>query len=166
MFPNCLISRCGLVALICLTVPLAGCSQQEASDAIAEAEQAAEEAADTIVEDAGQVVESGKQLAGELGEKAMGFLTPLKEKFGSLEDLKGQPDQLKQAVSELLESIEQKAEGIELPESVNEALAAIKTKLVALKEYLEGEFEQANIDEQIQGIIESVKSGLDFSAES
>jgi hypothetical protein len=140
-----------------------GCSQQEAVDAVQQAEQAAEEAADTIAKDTEQMVEQGQAMAADLGEKAMAYLGPLKEKLGNLEGLKETPEELKTAVSELIQSIENKAEDMNLPEAVSSALASVKEKLVALQEYLQGEVEQAKIDEHIQGIMDTVKSGLGMS---
>ena len=148
-----------------------GCSQEDAAKKLSEAEEAAEKAADTIAKDtdkamqkgeeiASEAVKEGKELAGELGEKAMAFLTPLKEKFGNLESLKESPEKLKQAATELIASIEQKAEGITLPETVSNTLNSVKEQLVALKEYLEGEYEQAKINDHIQEIMDSVRTGL------
>jgi uncharacterized coiled-coil DUF342 family protein len=147
-----------------------GCDEQ-ASQTIKKAEQSAENAAATIAEDAGELaaeggaiaseaIEEGKQMASELSEKASAYLSPLKEKFGNLESLKSKPEELKVAVSELLQSLEQKAEGIDLPEAVTTALATIKEKLVALKEYLEGEVEETQLDQRLKEIGESVKTGL------
>jgi DNA repair exonuclease SbcCD ATPase subunit len=147
-----------------------GCDDQ-ASQTLKRAEESAESAAATIAEDAGELVkegeaaasdaiEQGKQMASELGEKATAYLTPLKEKFGNLESLKGKPEELKTAVNELLQSLEQKTEDIQLPEAISTALATIKEKLIALKEYLAGEVEQSQLDQRLQEISESVKSGL------
>jgi vacuolar-type H+-ATPase subunit H len=137
-----------------------GCTQQEATETMKQAEESAQQTAESIKQDAGEMVEKGEQMASELGEKATAFLSPLKEKFGNLDSLKDKPEELKKAVADLIQSIEAKAEGIQLPESVNNTLAAVKEKLVALRDYLEGEFEQANVDEQVQGIMDSVESGL------
>jgi hypothetical protein len=98
-----------------------------------------------------------------LGEKAMAYLSPLKEKLGNLESLKDKPEELKTAVTELIQTIEDKAADIELPEAVSNTLATVKERLVALKDYLQGEVEQAKIDEHIQKIMDAVKSGLGMS---
>ncbi len=37
-------------------------------------------------------------------------------------------------------------------------MATIKEKLVALKEYLQGEYDEAKIGEMVQGIMDSFKS--------
>ena len=146
-----------------LTIFAAGCSKEEAADSLKKAEKAAEGAAETIVEDTEKVIKEGEELAGELGDKAMAYLTPMKEKFGNLESLKDKPAELKEAVAELITSIEEKAEDIELPEALNKSLTTVKDKLVALKDYLEGEVEQAKIEEHVNGIMETVKSGLGMS---
>ncbi len=155
------------VMLACCTalIPLAaGCSQKEASEAISEAKASAEEASQSLAGDASAMMEKGKEMASELGENATAFLTPLKEKFGNLESLKETPEKLKTAVTELITSIEQKADGINLPEAMRQTLASVKEKLVALKNYLEGEYEQAGIDEKVNDIVSSVKSGLGMSS--
>lgn len=163
-----------------------GCSKQEASTAFKNAEESARDAAETVAADvgdaakegqemAGDALEGGKQaasdavkkgadLASDLGEKAMAFVAPLKEKVGNLDNLKEKPEELKVAVEDLIQSMEQKAEGMELPESVSNALATIKEKLVALKDYLEGEVEQAQVNERVQDIMDSVKSGLGMTS--
>jgi hypothetical protein len=153
--------------VVVMLVPLisfpSGCSKEEATESLKKAEDAAEHAAETIADDTEEVIKEGEELAEELGEKALAYLTPLKEKFGNLDGLKGKPAELKVAVADLIKSIEEKAEDIELPEAVSNALAAAKDKLVALKEYLEGEVEQAKVEEHIQDIVESIKSGLGMS---
>ena len=98
--------------------------------------------------------------AKELGEKAMGFLTPLKEKFGDLDSLKDKPEELKKAVVSMIETIEYKSADLELPESVSSMLATVKEKLTALKTYLEGEVEQSGIDDRLKEIGESMKGAL------
>jgi hypothetical protein len=155
----------GLSLGLCATVMLAtgGCSQEGVQERVQEAENAAGQAAAKIAEDAGKVVKEGQELAGELGEKAVAFLTPLKEKFGDLEDLKTKPKELKQAVAELLQSIEQKTADIQLPEAASNALATAKEKLTALKNDLDGEIEQAKIDEHIKEILEAVRAKLGVS---
>ena len=162
-----------------------GCTKQDATATMEKAGASAKEAAETVSANVGDAVKEGGKMAGdaleegkqaasdavkkgsemasELGEKAVAFLAPMKEKFGDLDSLKEKPEELKTAVDELIQSIEKKAEDIELPESVSTALATIKEKLVALKDYLGGEVEQAKIDEHLKDIMESVKSGLGMS---
>jgi uncharacterized coiled-coil DUF342 family protein len=142
-----------------MVVSSIGCSKEQAEQSVKQVE----EAADTIAKDAGDVVEKGKEMAGDLSEKANAFINPLKEKLGQLEDLKDKPDELKKAVADLIQSIEDKAENIELPEALTGTLATVKEKLQELKEYLEGEVEQAKVEEHIQEIMKSVKSGLGMS---
>lgn len=144
----------GVLLLAC------GCSKE----AVENAERAAESTAETISEDAEAVVKEGEAMVSDLGEAAMSFLSPLKEKFGGLESLKDTPAELKTAVTELIQSIEGKAENISLPEGVTTALTTVKEKLVALRDYLEGEADQAKIDEQLKSIMDSVKSGLGMSS--
>lgn len=167
------------IGLFASLAMLSGCTEQEATDSLKRAEATAEQAATAVAEDvgeamekgeeaagaavdkgteiAGDVFDQGKELASALSEKASAYLTPIKQEFGSLEGLKEKPDQLKAAVTALIESIEAKAEDIELPESVSSALATVKEKLIALKDYLEGEFEQAKIDEHLKEITDSAK---------
>ncbi len=140
-----------------------GCSPEDAADTMKKAGESAREGADTMTKDAGKMVAAGEKLAGQLGDKAMEFLSPLKEKFGSLESLKESPAELKEAVTELIQSIETKAEGIKLPEAMTKTLTGIKEKLVALRDYLGGEIEQTKIDEYVGDIMNSVKSGLGMS---
>ena len=83
-------------------------------------------AAETIAEDTKKVVKEGEELAEELGEKAMAYLTPLKEKFGNLDSLKDKPEELKKAVADLIKTIEDKADDVELPESLANALATVE----------------------------------------
>ena len=154
-----------IVACVTLMVICSGCSKEEAEQTVKKAEESAEEAADTIAEGTSDIVEKGSEMASQLGEAAMAYLGPLKDKFGNLESLKESPEELKKAVTELIQSIEEKAEGLELPEAISNTLATAKEKLVALKEYLEGEVEQAKIDEHIKSIMDSIKSGLGMSTE-
>lgn len=156
----------GLVFAGCamLLVVGGGCTKEEASDTLTKAEEAGEEAAATIADKSKEVVEKGGELAQKLGEKATAYLTPLKEKLGNLEGLKDKPEELKKAVTELIQSIEDKSEDVKLPESVSKTLATVKEKLVALKNYLDGKVDQAKIEEHIQEIQESIKSGLGLSS--
>jgi molybdopterin converting factor small subunit len=162
---------CSLLAVSALALlVLNGCSKKDAQDAVDAAGDAAQEAADDISEGAKEVVdtgkeavEKGKEIASELGEQAVAYLTPLKEKLGGLESLKDKPEELKTAVNDLIKSMEDKAEDLKLPEAISNTLATVKEKLVALKDYLEGEVEQAQIDERIAEIMDSVKSGLGLS---
>lgn len=151
-----LLSQIGVIMMALL--PLSGCNQQEAEQTLSDAETAAQQAAETVAEDVESAVEQGGQMASDLGEQAKAYLTPMTEKFGNLEDLKDSPEKLKAAVTELIESIEQKLEDIKLPEAMGDSLASIKEKLVALRDYLQGEYEQARIDEHVQDIAETVKS--------
>lgn len=159
------LNKLAFVACFAAATSFGGCSTEEATEELKKAGAAAEGAASEVAEDVGAVVEEGEKMAGELGEKAQAFLTPLKDKVGNLEELKKSPEKLKTAVGEMIESIEQKAEGIELPETVSKTLATVKEKLVELRDYLEGEYEQAKIDERVQDIVDSVKSGLGLSKE-
>ncbi|KAA5547291.1 hypothetical protein FYK55_02530 [Roseiconus nitratireducens] len=173
----------GIAALSMIS--LSGCNRDEAVDAMRSAEETAKSTADAVAQGAGetlkegeamasqaaeegkkqadQAVEKGKQMASDLSDKAMAFLNPLKEKLSNLDELKDSPEKLKTAVDDLIETIESKAEGITLPESMSNAVATIKEKLVALKEYLEGEVEQAKIDEKIAEITDTVKNKLSMS---
>jgi uncharacterized coiled-coil DUF342 family protein len=154
-----LVRRTSLVFAALVLVSSNGCSKEQAEESVKQAE----EAADTIAKDAEEVVEKGKEMADELGEKAIAFINPLREKFGQLEGLKDKPDELKEAVTDLIQSIEDKAEGIQLPEALSGALATVKEKLQELKQYLEGEVDQAKVEEHIQEIMDSAKSGLGMS---
>lgn len=157
----------GLALGLCAALLLvgSGCSKEKAAETVKDAEEAVDEAAETVAKDAVKVAKEGEKLAGKLGEKALAYLSPLKEKLGNLETLKETPDELKKAVTELIQSIEDKTEDIELPEAVSSTLATVKEKLVGLKNYLEGEVEQAKIEEHIKEIMDSVKSGLGMSDE-
>jgi uncharacterized coiled-coil DUF342 family protein len=168
-------------ALVCLTfvgmtiVGMSGCTQQDASDSIEKTEESIKKAADAVSDEAGKMVDQGKEMAGDmakkgneiaaqLSEKAQSYLNPLKAKFGELDGLKESPEKLKTAVSELIKSIEDKTSDIALPESISDSLTAVKEKLVALAEYLEGEYEQSQINEKLSEIRESIKSGLGLSS--
>lgn len=179
--------RGSFVALCAVMLVCSGCDQQKASETLEKAEESASETAAAVSDSVGEAVKKGeeaagemakegskmakdavektKQVAGDLSEKAAAYLAPIKEEFGSLDKLKEKPEELKAAVSKLIENIEAKAEGIELPEQVSNALATVKEKLVSLKEYLEGEYEQAQIDKRVQEIKETVKSSLGMSGE-
>jgi hypothetical protein len=163
----------GVLLMCCSALLLIGlgCDQDAANEAMQEVETSAGDAAGALTDDAKAAMEKGKEMAGdaaakgkemasELGENAMSFLTPLKEKLGNLESLKDTPEKLKTAVSDLIASIEEKAEGLTMPEAISETLATLKAKLVDLKEYLGGEYEQSGIDEKVNDIVTSVKSGL------
>jgi hypothetical protein len=138
----------------------------DVSEAVEEGEKMAGDALEKSKEVAGDAVEKGKQVAGELSEKAAAYLTPLKDELGKLGDMKDKPEELKAALSNLIQSMEAKTEDIQLPESVSNALATIKEKLVALKDYLEGEVEQAELDKRLEEITGAVKSGLGMSGNS
>ncbi len=162
---------------LCLSMAfLTGCSEQETKDALNDSEQAVGDAAEDVAKEASDLMksgkkmaqdamESGKELAGKLSEQAQTFLNPLKEKFGDLDGLKESPEKLKTAVAELIENIDSKASNLQLPEPVANALTAIKEKLVALGSYLEGQYEQSQVDEKVADILESVKSKLGMSGD-
>jgi len=137
--------------------------EEMASDAVEGTKDAVGDAVEKGKDITEQTVEEGKKLASELGEKAAGFLVPLKDGIGNLDEFKETPEDLKKAVSDLIQSIEGKAEDISLPESVTNALATIKEKLVALKDYLEGEVEQAEVNTRLEDLYETVKSGFGLS---
>ena len=159
------LTKLAFATLFASVTSFSGCSREEAAKELKKAEAAAEGAAKEVAEDVGAAVEEGEKMASELGEKAQAYLAPLKDKFSNLEELKDTPEQLKTAVVEMIESLEQKAEDVELPETVSATLAKVKEKLIALRDYLEGEYEQAKIDEHVQEVMESVKSGLGLSQE-
>ncbi|MDG2224305.1 MAG: hypothetical protein P8L85_23185 [Rubripirellula sp.] len=152
---------CGFVLFLSTLLFAGGCSKQ----AVEDAEQAVESTAGTIADDAGAIVQEGEAIVSGLGEAAMSSLAPLKEKFGGLDALKDKPAELKAAVVELIQSIEAKADGVTLPEGAATALETLKEKLVALRDYLGGEVDQAKIDEQLKGIMDSVKSSLGMASE-
>jgi DNA repair exonuclease SbcCD ATPase subunit len=171
----------GLVAAIMLGG--VGCDKADVEKAVADAEAKSQQAAETAAGEFNEAVQAGEQAAKELGdeakqlgeqaagkarelgEQAMSYLGPLKEQFGSLEDLKDKPQELKQAVTKLIQSLEEKAADMKLPESVSTALANAKEKLVQLKDYLEGEAEPAKIEEHIQEITSAVKGAFGMSTE-
>ena len=159
------LTKLAFATLFASVSSFSGCSKDEAATELKEAEAAVESSAKEVAEDIGSLVDEGEEMASELGEKAQAYLAPLKDKFSNLEELKDTPEQLKTAVAEMIESLEQKAEDVELPETVSATLAKVKEKLIALRDYLEGEYEQAKIDEHVQEIMESVKSGLGLSQE-
>ncbi len=140
-----------------------GCSQEEAAEALKNAESNAEDAAKTVSEDAEKIMAKGEEVAGELAEQAAGFLAPIKEKVQSLDKLKETPAELKTAVVDLIDSIEAKSEEIKLPEPIANALAAVKDKMIALRDYLEGEADPAKIKQYVDEIKEMVGSKLGLS---
>jgi len=142
-----------------------GCSKDDAADAINEVETAANDTAQSVAEGAGRAVEEGERMAGELTAKAKQYVDPLKEKLGDLDSLKDTPEELKKAVAGLIDSIEQRTGEIKLPEGVTSALATIKEKLIALRDYLEGEVDQAKIEEHLKEIEEASKGILGMSQE-
>jgi uncharacterized coiled-coil DUF342 family protein len=144
-----------------------GCNQKEADETLEKAQDTAGETADTVAKEGEEaiakgkeLVEKGKEMASELGTKTAAFFATMKDQLGDLESFKDTPDKLKTAVSDLIQTIDEKSEELNLPEAINKTLATVKEKLVALKEYLEGEAEQAQIDEKVQEIMNSVKSML------
>ena len=163
MLTEKLLVRLAAVCCVALMVLSSGCSKEDATKAIEKAEGTAGETAQAIADDAGEMVEKGKEMASDLGENVVAYLSPLKEKLGSLDGLKDSPEKLKETVTELIDSMDKKVEGLKLPESISGALSTIKEKLVALKDYLAGEVEQSKIDEQVKGIMDTVKSKLGMS---
>jgi hypothetical protein len=157
-FPGFGWALCAVGMLVC-----SGCSQQEAEDAVRQAGETVGDTADAIAQDVDVVVEKGERMASELGENAAAYVASLKEKFGNLQGLKDSPEKLKSTVEDLIVSIENKAQEINLPETVSSTLTSVKEKLVTLRDELEGDIEQAKIDEHIQSILDSVKSGLGMS---
>jgi hypothetical protein len=173
----CVTVICGAVTL--LTV---GCSSEQASEVAQNAEENATEVAENVSEEvgeaaekmsetasevaekvsekAGEAAEKAGELAAKVGEKAKAYLTPLQEKFDNLKDMKDKPAELKEAVSGLITSIEERAEDLELPQKISDALTAAKEKLIELRDYLEGEVEEAQIEERIQGIVSTVGEQL------
>ncbi|MEM1068328.1 MAG: hypothetical protein AAGI63_05500 [Planctomycetota bacterium] len=141
-----------------LMMSCCGCNKEEASSIVAQVEDSAAETAEAIQAETGEAVERTREAASEFGEKVTSYLNPLKEKFGNLESLKDKPEELKEAVTGLIASIDERAEDIELPEELGKILTAAKEKLLTLKSYLEGEVDQAKVDEQIQEIMSSIKS--------
>ena len=160
-----ILTKLAFATLFAAVTSFSGCSKDEAATQLKEAEAAVEETAKDVGEDVRSAVEEGERMASELSEKAQAYLAPLKDKFSNLEEVKDTPEQLKAAVAEMIESLEQKAEEVELPETVSATLAKVKEKLIALRDYMEDEYEQAKIDEHVQEIMESVKSSLGFSQE-
>ena len=153
-----------LLSLFAITaVFYGGCDSQKAADTMKKAEESAENAAGSIADGAGEMVKEGEKMAADLGDKAKAWLEPMKEKFGSLEELKKTPEELKTAVGNMIENIEQKAEGINLPEAMSKSLATVKEKLVSLRDYLEGEYDQAGIDKYVSEVTDSVKSFVGLS---
>ena len=157
---------------LCVTLMFAslGCDKEKTDTALSDAGAQIEDAGDAIAENVDKAVEKGEEAAKdagdkakELGEKAMAYITPLKEKFGDLESLKEKPEELKTAVSELITSLEEKTENLELPEAVSNSLAAAKEKLIALRDYLGGEIDQAKIDEHLKEIGDAMKGALGMS---
>ncbi len=153
----------GWIPVVGLMAAMTGCDSQEATKALESAEQNVAQAGEKISEGTAEMVEKGRDAAANLSDEAMAMMTPLKEKFGDLDQLKDKPEELKARVSELIEWMETKAESIELPESVSTALASTKDKLVQLKAYLQGEYEDAQVEKYIQEIKESAASIFDFS---
>ena len=177
-------------SLNCVTLALAlvcaGCNTEQAKETLNDAGVAMEEAGNDVAEKTGEMAEEGKKMAGDategakkmagdategakkmagqLSEKAYAFLTPLKEKVANLESLKDSPEKLKEAVSKLITSIEEKTESLQLPEKIDNGLATVKEKLVSLRDYLEGEYEQSKINEYVKDIGDTVQSELGMKA--
>ena len=153
-----------LLALLAFNV--CGCTeetQQQAEDAVENAEEKASEMSDDVSEKASEISAQVSEAMSNLGEEAMGFLTPIKEKLGSLSELKDKPEELKASVDNILKMIEEKAESIELPESVQGVLDKVKEKLTSLKEYLGGdETDEAEIQKHLDEVKEAASP---FSSE-
>jgi hypothetical protein len=134
----------------------AGKMEKAAGDAAGEADKAAKKMGDA----AKAAVESSGEAMSKLGEKAMGFLNPLKEEFGKLEGLVSEPTKLKQAASDLIAKLDSDMSGFNLPKPIADALKAAKEKLVALRDYITDEADSAELKDKVNGIMESVKSAL------
>lgn len=139
--------------------------QESASDAAESLEEQVAETAETVQEEATEAVEQTQQAAEALSERAQEFMGPLREKFSSLESLRDNPQELKEAVAGLIAMLEERAADLQLPEGMQGALETAKEKLAALKEYLEGEVEQAQVDEHLEEIMDSIRPHLVSSDE-
>ena len=145
--------QCVLAMLLALT--LGGCSEEAKKDAAklkSDAALDAKEMGDYAKKMAGETGDKLKAGAESLGEAAMGFLGPIKEKIGGLDSLKDKPAELKKAVENLIAMIESKAEAIQLPEGVQKTVDALKEKLVALRDYLGGETKPEEIDAKVKDV--------------
>ncbi len=149
---------------------LVGCDNK-ATDSVKGAVDKAEKAADDAAGEAGEAAkkmgdvakeaaESSGEALSKLGEKAMGFLDPLKAEFGKLEGLVSEPAKLKEAASNLIGKLDADMSGMKLPKSVTDALTAAKEKLVALRDYITDEADPAELKTKVEGVMESVKSAL------
>lgn len=163
------INRAIGIVCVLLLASLVGCSDK-AKDAVENAENAvgdvAQDAADMAETAGDNIADAGKkaeEAVSEFGAESVAYFSSMKERFGNLDGLKDKPEELKKWVDDTLKAIEEKAENVQLPDAASNALDAVKEKLVALKEYLAGEVDQAKIDEHIKGIIESTKKGLGLS---
>lgn len=134
-----------------LTVVFGGCSEETKQEA-EKLKSSAAEGAKALGEKAGEAGEKIKSGAEALGEQAMAFLGPIKEKIGGLDNLKDKPAELKKSVENLITTIESKAESANLPEKAQMAIAKIKEKLVALRDYLGGETKSEEIDAKVKDV--------------
>ncbi len=101
---------------------------------------------------AGETGDKIKAGTDSLGEQARGFLGPIKEKVGDLDNLKDKPAELKKSVENLITMIESKAEAIKLPAGVQKTVDTVKEKLVALRDYLGGETKPEEIDAKVNDV--------------
>ncbi len=141
-------------------IAVVGCTRDETTEKLNQAEQAAETAGKAVSDSVSELAKQGEALAGKLGAEAANLLKPMKDQFGSLEQLKQSPEQLKVAVNQMIQAIETQVSKLQLPDRVKQGLTAVQAKLVSLRDYLAGEYEQAKIDEHIRGILETAKSQL------
>lgn len=148
---------------------LVGCEQagDSVKDAADKAEKAAGDAADKAGDAAEKMADAAKKAAessgeaiSKLGEKAMGFLGPLKTDFGKLGDLVSEPSKLKEAADNLIKKLDTDMSGFKLPQSVTDGLSAVKEKLIALRDYISDEADKAEIKKKLDAVMESVHSAL------
>lgn len=143
----------GLLVLI-----FGGCSdeaQQKAEDLTKDAAKQGKEMGDKAGEMASQAGDKIKAGAESLGEKAMEFLGPIKDRIGGLDKLKDKPAELKKEVENLISLIESKAESITLPEGIQKTVTTVKEKLVALRDYLGGETKPEEIEAKVDEVQEA-----------
>jgi chromosome segregation ATPase len=173
-----LVTVCGLS---CSLLVLTGCNEETehtTKKVIQEAGEEAGELGEKAKESAGELGEKTKEAAGDLkektaelseetsealaklGEQAKGYLSPIKAQLGSLSDLKDNPAELKASVDKILEMISAKAESITLPESLQQVVQNVKTKLTDLKDHLgSDEAEPAQIEKHLDEV-QKAASGL------
>ena len=149
-----------MLILVCCLVGQTGCDQAAIEPAEDVSSATEPESAFDLEGSAKRLADKGKQLAADLGEKAKDVLKPLEEKLSNLDGLKATPGKLKEEVNGLILMIENKFENLTLPESLSNAIGELKTQLVALKDYLTEKSDEAKIGEQIDSIMELVKTKL------